>query len=91
MISKELLEILICPDTQTPLAAADNELVSRANRAIAAGWLKHRAGEALTKAIEGGLVRQDQTMLYPVVDGIPILLVDEAIPLDQLDTVDARR
>ena len=58
--------------------------MARANRAIAAGWLKNRAGEALTKAIEGGLVRQDQTMLYPVIDGIPILLVDEAIPLDQL-------
>lgn len=84
MIDKELLEILVCPDDHTPLCVADEELVARLNRAITAGEIKNRSGEAVQKNVQGGLVRQDKTLLYPVIDGIPVLLVDDAIPLDQL-------
>ena len=35
MISKQLLDILICPETRTPLTLADADLVARLNKAIA--------------------------------------------------------
>lgn len=88
MIDKELLDLLVCPENKTPLEPADDELVGRLNRAIAAGELKNRAGEPLKEPIQGGLVREDGTLLYPVVEDIPVLLVDEAIPLEAIRPTD---
>ncbi len=81
MISKELLGILVCPQDRTPLGLADLDLVAKLNRSIAAGVLKNMAGEKVEQPLEGGLVRKDGTLLYPIVDGIPVMLVDEAIRL----------
>lgn len=84
MISKELLDILVCPERRTALDVADDELLSALNRAVHEGRLRNRAGERVEKRLDGGLVRDDRAVVYPIIDGIPIMLVDEAIPLDQL-------
>lgn len=84
-ISKELLDILVCPDQRTPLSVADDDLLAALNRGVAEGALKNRAGELVEKALDGALVREDRQVAYPIFDGIPIMLVDEAIPLDQLE------
>lgn len=81
MIDAELLEILVCPETKAPVSLAAEELVAEVNRAIAAGKVTNRGGEAVTEPIDGGLVRQDEALLYPIRDEIPIMLVEEAIPL----------
>jgi len=84
MIDKEMLEIFVCPQDQSPLRLADEELVAKINRAIAAGEIKNQGGQPLTDRLDGGLVRQDGATLYPIIDDIPVLLIDEAIPLDQI-------
>lgn len=84
MISSDLLNILVCPDDHSPLSVASTELVARLNAAISAGQVKNRGGELVKTVLDGGLIRADETLLYPVVDDIPMMLVDEAIPLDQL-------
>ncbi len=81
MVDAELLEMLVCPEDHTPVHAADTALVDRTNRAIAAGEVTNRGGEPVTEAIDEGLVREDGRWLYPVRDGIPIMLMDEALPL----------
>ncbi|MCH7720395.1 MAG: hypothetical protein IH988_05320 [Planctomycetes bacterium] len=81
MIDRELLEILACPETKEPVALAESELVDRINAAIAAGKVKNRGGEQVTEAIDGGLIRGDGRYLYPIRDEIPIMLIEEAIPL----------
>lgn len=83
-ISPELLDMLVCPESYQPLAPAEPELIARLNGAIVQGKVVNRAGQPLAGAIEAGLVRQDRTLLYVVADGIPIMLADEAIPLEQL-------
>ncbi len=84
MVDPELLKILVCPENKTPVALADEDLIARANGAIEAGTLKNRAGEVVTEKIDGGLVREDKAYMYAIRDDIPIMLIDEAIPLDQL-------
>ena len=85
MISKELLSILVCPEDRSPLTLADRELLAAVNRAIAARRLRTKGGEAVAEPLEAGLVRQDRALLYPIVDRIPILLIDAGIPLGQLE------
>lgn len=83
MLRPELLRLLVCPENQAPLEFADRELLARINNAIAAGRLVNRAGQPLATALDGGLVRADGVVLYPVVDDIPMMLVDEGVLLDQ--------
>ena len=84
MIDRELLEILVCPETKQPVRLADSGLVHRINAAIANGDVTNRGGEAVKEAISGGLIREDGKLLYPIRDEIPIMLIDEAILLSDL-------
>lgn len=84
MVDPELLEILVCPETKEPVRPADEELIARVNRAIEKGTLTNRGGESVSEKIDEGLVREDGKILYPVRDEIPIMLIDEAIPLEGL-------
>ena len=82
MIDKELLDILACPENKTPVALADGALVDEINRRIEKGEIVNRGGKPVEKKIDGGLVREDGAYLYPIEDDIPIMLIDEAIPLE---------
>ncbi len=84
MVNPELLEILVCPESKQRLRPADPETLERINREIEAGRLSNRSGARIQEFISEGLVREDGAVLYPVVDGIPVMLLDEAIRLDTL-------
>jgi len=82
MADPELVAILVCPETRTRLHLADEALIARLNCEAAEGLLKNRVGQAIEGPIEGGLIREDGRFLYPIVDGIPMMLIDESIPLE---------
>lgn len=85
VIGKDLLNMLVCPESRQRLRLADAELVERVNHGIESGKIKNKAGTKLERLLDGGLLREDGRLFYPVLDEIPILLVDEAIVLDQFD------
>ncbi len=56
-------------------------VLARVNAEIDAGRLRNRGGETVKERISEGLVREDGRILYPVDDGIPVMLIDESIEL----------
>jgi uncharacterized protein YbaR (Trm112 family) len=80
-VSPELLEILVCPETKQPVALAPAPLIASLNEKIRAGTLRNRSGQPVTQELREGLLREDQRVLYPVDDGIPVMLVEESIEL----------
>ncbi len=84
MVDAELLKILVCPENKTPVVLAEVGLIAAANAAIEAKTLKNRAGALIEERIDAGLVGEDKAFMYPIRDDVPIMLIDEAIPMDQL-------
>jgi uncharacterized protein YbaR (Trm112 family) len=83
-MDKRLLDIVCCPVTQLPLQLLDVERLARLNVAISAGELRNRASEHLPETLSEALVTRDGRLVYPVRDGIPILLEEESIDWQQL-------
>ena len=81
MFDTTLLNILCCPETRSALKMADDAFVSSLNAAVAAGTLKNVAGEKISEKIDEALVTEDGKRAYPIREGIPVLLADEAISL----------
>jgi len=83
-MDKRLLDIVCCPVTQLPLQLLDTERLARLNGAISTGDLHNRASEPLRETLSEALVTRDGRLVYPVRDGIPILLEEESIDWQQL-------
>jgi uncharacterized protein YbaR (Trm112 family) len=81
MVDPELLEILACPEDKTPVRVATKEEIDDLNARIARGEVRNRGGQAVSEAVPEGLIREDGRYLYPVREDIPIMLVEEGIPL----------
>jgi uncharacterized protein len=81
MIDTDLLKILCCPETHQEVRLAEPGVIQKLNAQIDAGSLKNRAGQPVQEKIDDGLLRADGKFLYPIRRDIPVMLVDEAIPL----------
>ena len=83
-MDKKLLSILCCPVTHKGLALARADLLKSVNAAIDAGTLVNHDGVKVAEQLAEALVTDDGKLLYPVNDGIPVLLEGESVVLDQL-------
>jgi len=81
-IDNELLEILVCPESQQPVKIASARILRQLNSEIDAARLRNRGGDIVEKHIEEGLLREDGKVLYIIDDNIPIMLIDQSIKLD---------
>lgn len=81
MIDTDFLRLLVCPASRQPLRHATASELARVAAGIAAGTLRNRGGGVPAGTWTEALVTADGAWLYPVQDGIPILLSSEAVPL----------
>lgn len=83
-MDKRLLTILRCPVTHKGLSLLKKDKLATLNEAIAEGRVKTLDGVPLEGALAEALVTDDGKRLYPVTDGIPVLLESESIHLEPL-------
>jgi uncharacterized protein YbaR (Trm112 family) len=67
-VDDNLLQILCCPVTHQALRIADPVVLTDASAKA-------------FRLIAEGLIREDGKMLYPISNGIPLLVPEEGIPL----------
>jgi uncharacterized protein YbaR (Trm112 family) len=84
MLRPEVLAILCCPEDRSALTLASDSLITEINTVIRRGRLQNRAGRFLEQLLDGGLTIATCDAMYPIIEGIPVLVRDEAIPLVQL-------
>ncbi len=83
-IDKDLVALYRCPETLQTVSVADSILIQRINDAVTRGSLQTKGKKPVSTQLEGGLIREDQRILYPIRENIPDMLIENGIPLDQL-------
>ncbi len=82
-IDPSLLAILCCPETKQPVSLIDEEQLGTINHKIDEGLLKNKGGCLVKERLDGALLRSDKNLIYPIREHIPIMLIEEGIPIDQ--------
>lgn len=77
-----LLDILRCPEDLTKLRLATSEELSDLLRRRESGTLRLWSGAAVAESFDGLLIREDGKIGYRIKDGVPVLLIDEALVID---------
>lgn len=85
MIAQDLLAILCCPETKQDIRLLEPTLIEKLNQRIEKGELKTKGGQPVTERMDGGLLRKDETVVYPIRDQIPIMLIEEGIVVEKSD------
>ena len=84
-IAEDLLSILCCPETKQDIRLLEPTLVEQLNQRIEKGELKTKGGQTVKEKIDGGLLRNDEAVVYPIRDQIPIMLIEEGILVEKSD------
>lgn len=82
-LDPDFLASLICPETREPLSVAEPALIEKVNAAVKGG-LENKGGEPVKTPLDGGLLRADGKVLYPIWSEIPNLLIAEGILVGDL-------
>ena len=83
-MDKRLLTILRCPVSHKGLSMLKKDTLDQIKAAIQKGELKNREGELLSEPLAEALITDDGKRVYPIDDGIPVLLEGESIGMEQL-------
>jgi len=78
-VDPELLAILRCPESLQPLRLADDSTGQRLLQQARQGVLQNLQGSKVEADFEAVLIREDGKRAYLVRDGIPVMLIDEAV------------
>ena len=83
-LSKDILELLVCPKTKLPLRYASQQRLRQTNRLVKNNALSFVNGSAVKGNLTGLLIRSDDAIAYGIFEDIPNLLAHEGIALNKI-------
>ncbi|MXZ80797.1 MAG: Trm112 family protein [Gammaproteobacteria bacterium] len=84
-LNRELLNILVCPVTKLPVRLLSASSLDALNQLIHEGNVENAAGNQIVSPLSEALITQNGSVVYPVEQGIPVMLEDRAIPVNQFE------
>ena len=81
VLDENIIQYLVCPSTRMKLTLAEPALVASINARVETNTLSTVEGEILSDPVDGLLITADGQRAYPIIHGIPHLLVSSAIEL----------
>lgn len=84
-MDRKLLDIICCPVTRSSLELLPERELAALNELIRERQIKNREDTVVDQPLDEALVTRSGKLIYPVRDGIPVLLEDQAMPLTQLE------
>jgi uncharacterized protein YbaR (Trm112 family) len=91
MITTTLLtDLLCCPTSHEPLLPLADSKLAALNAAIGQGQVQHVDGSSVTQALSAALITRHGKVIYPIEDGIPVLIHERGIGTTQLELTPAQ-
>ena len=84
-MDRKLLDIICCPVTRSSLEFLPEQELSVLNELIGLKRIKNREDSVVDAPLTEALVTRSGKLIYPIRDGIPVLLEDQAMSLQQLE------
>ena len=84
-MDRKLLDIICCPVTRSSLELLPEHELGVLNELIGLRRIKNREDSVVEAPLAEALVTRSGKLIYPIRDGIPVLLEDQAMSLQQLE------
>ena len=84
-LDPKLLDILCCPVSKQPVSPLSEARLATVNAAIATGQVTQANDTIVVTPLDEGLITKNKQRIYRIDDGIPVMLEEESIAVDQIE------
>jgi uncharacterized protein YbaR (Trm112 family) len=84
-LDRKLLDFICCPVTRSSLELLPERELAQLNELIASKRIRNREDTVVDTPLTEALVTRSGKLVYPIRDGVPLLLEEQAMALQQLE------